>query len=74
MKTGSDANASLPVFVSTSQSASLTAPLIEGEPKRGAEFVQDVASPWQGEVPRRGGEVGIELTILPIPILCRGIG
>ena len=66
MKTGSDANASLPVFVSTSQSASLTAPLIEGEPKRGAEFIQDVASPWQGEV-------GIELTILPIPIPCRGI-
>jgi hypothetical protein len=31
MKTGSDAFASLPVFVSTSQSASLTAPLIEGE-------------------------------------------
>ena len=67
MKTGSDAFASLPVFVSTSQSASLTAPLIEGEPKRGAEFVPDVASPCRGEV-------GIEITALPIPILCRGIG
>ena len=67
MKTGSDAFASLPVFVSTSQSASLTAPLIEGEPKRGVVFVPDVASPWQGEV-------GIELTILPIPIPCREIG
>ena len=67
MKTGSDAFASLPVFVSTSQSASLTAPLIEGEPKGGAEFIQDVASPWQGEA-------GIEITIPPIPIPCRGIG